>query len=107
MFASCRPQKYAGTPLADWPWAALTLGMSKLRFHKPVRVQPGRIDRDKVVLSTKHAAEILLRDWPDRGQKKRERAMRACLEVIKGRKPPSYARKRIHFCRTRCPNSAG
>lgn len=67
--------------------------MRKIRFHKPVIVQPGRIDRDRVVLTTKDAAELLLRDWPDTAPGKRERAMQACLEVIKGRKPPSHARR--------------
>lgn len=66
--------------------------MRRTRFHKPVLVQPGRIDRDRVVLSTKDAAELLLRDWPNAAQDKREKAMRACLDVIKGRKPPSHAR---------------
>lgn len=66
--------------------------MRKTRFHKPVRVQPGRIDRDRIVLSTKDAAEILLNDWPDKAHQKREKAMQACLDVIKGRRPPSHAR---------------
>ncbi|PSJ59008.1 DUF982 domain-containing protein [Pseudaminobacter soli (ex Li et al. 2025)] len=62
-------------------------------FHKPVRVQIGRIDRDRIVLGTEDAAKILLRAWPSTCDKKRQEAMRACLEVIKGKKPPSVARK--------------
>ncbi|RIK85489.1 MAG: DUF982 domain-containing protein [Hyphomicrobiales bacterium] len=68
--------------------------MSRGKFHKPVIVQPGRIDRDRIVLSTRDAALVLLRDWPhDKAQERREEAMKACLAVIKGKKPPSYARK--------------
>lgn len=63
------------------------------QFHKPVIVQPGRIDRDRVVVSTRDAAMILLRDWPeDKASERREKAMGACLAVIRGKKPPSFAR---------------
>ena len=41
----------------------------------------------------KDAAEVLLRDWPDKAQAKREKAMRACLDVVKRGKPPSHARR--------------
>lgn len=62
-------------------------------FHKPVIVQPRRIDRDRVVVSTRDAAMVLLRDWPDdKARERREKAMRACLAVIRGKKPPSFAR---------------
>lgn len=61
------------------------------RFHKPVIIQPGRIDRDRVVSTVREAAEILLRDWPQEGDT-RTRAMKACLDVINGKKPPSTAR---------------
>ncbi|TKT74662.1 DUF982 domain-containing protein [Aquamicrobium sp. LC103] len=65
--------------------------MSKKPFHKPVVIQPGRIDRDRVVISTRDAAQILLREWPMESEK-RVKAMKACLDVIKGNKPPSHAR---------------
>ena len=65
--------------------------MRRRRFHKPVIIQPGRIDRDRVVTSVTEAAEILLRDWPQDSEK-RVRAMQACLDVINGKKPPSVAR---------------
>ena len=61
------------------------------RFHKPVIIQPGRIDRDRVVTTVREAAEILLRSWPQEGAK-RTRAMKACLDVLNGTKPPSAAR---------------
>lgn len=61
------------------------------RFHRPVIVQTGRIDRERVVGDTRAAAEVLLRDWPNEGSR-RERAMQAVLEVIRGEKPPSHAR---------------
>jgi hypothetical protein len=66
--------------------------MPNIKFHKPVIVQPGRIDRERVVVSVKDAATVLLRDWP-RASHKREKAMLACLDVIKGMKPPSHARR--------------
>ncbi|PSJ60387.1 DUF982 domain-containing protein [Pseudaminobacter soli (ex Li et al. 2025)] len=63
------------------------------RFHKPVRIQVGRIDRDRIVFDTRDAAELLLHAWPPNCGKRRQAALRACLEVIKGKKPPSVARK--------------
>lgn len=68
---------------------ALDMGM---QFHKPVRIQLGRVDRDRIVVSTKDAASVLLHDWPVQESTKRLRAMQACLDVIKHGKPPSVAR---------------
>lgn len=61
-------------------------------FHKPVRIQLGRLDRDRIVVSTRDAAQILLKDWPLSESERRLQAMRACLDVIKHGKPPSVAR---------------
>ncbi|KQZ27901.1 hypothetical protein ASD50_20285 [Mesorhizobium sp. Root552] len=61
-------------------------------FHKPVRIQLGRVDRDRIIVSTADAASVLLRDWPTRESARRLRAMKACLDVIKHGKPPSVAR---------------
>jgi hypothetical protein len=66
--------------------------MKPRRFHKPVVVQPGRIDRDLVVMGPRTAAELLLRRWPKRHCPFRLKAMRACLDVMSGTKPPSTAR---------------
>ncbi|KQZ19505.1 DUF982 domain-containing protein [Parvibaculum sp.] len=66
--------------------------MKTTRFHKPIRIQLGRIDRDRIVVSPRDAADILLHDWPVAENKRRVRAMEACLAVIKGGKPPSTAR---------------
>lgn len=63
-----------------------------IEFHKPVVVQPGRIDRDRVVTSTKEAAAMLLREWPTTGEK-RTIAMQACLDAIQGKRSPRTARK--------------
>jgi hypothetical protein len=63
------------------------------RFRKPIVVQPGRIDRDRVVLSVSDAAEVLLRDWPTPASKTRLAAIEACLAVIRGEKPPRVARQ--------------
>ena len=63
------------------------------RFHRPVVVQPGRIDRDRVVVTIADAATVLLRDWPRQNGEKRIVAMQACLQVIRGEKPPRVARQ--------------
>jgi hypothetical protein len=68
------------------------LGLAQKRFHKPVIIQPGRIDRDRVVETVAEAAEILLRDWPVPDSQHRLKAMKICLDVINGHKPPSKAR---------------
>lgn len=61
-------------------------------FHRPVTVQTGRIDRERIVVTTRDAAEVLLRDWPLESRK-RARAMELCLSVIRGEKPPYVARR--------------
>lgn len=63
------------------------------KFNRPVVVQPGRIDRDRVVTTVREAAQVLLRDWPQPESKKRFAAMEACLAVIKGEQPPRVARQ--------------
>ncbi|TIN49112.1 MAG: DUF982 domain-containing protein [Mesorhizobium sp.] len=55
--------------------------MRTRRFRKPIVVQPGRIDRDRVVLSVSDAAEVLLKDWPTPASKTRLAAIAACLAV--------------------------
>jgi hypothetical protein len=62
-------------------------------FHRPVTVQTGRLDRERVVTSTRDAAAVLLKDWPLADSVKRTRAMAACLSVIRGEKPPHVARR--------------
>lgn len=62
-------------------------------FHRPVTVQTGRLDRERVVASTRDAAAVLLKDWPLADSAKRTKAMAACLSVIRGEKPPSVARR--------------
>lgn len=62
-------------------------------FHQPIIVQTGRIDRERVILSTRDAAEVLLRNWPLSQSRKRTRAMEMCLRVIRGEKPPYIARR--------------
>ena len=63
------------------------------RFHRPVVIQPGRIDRDRVVVTIADAATVLLRDWPQQNCHKRIAAMHACLQVIRGERPPRIARQ--------------
>lgn len=67
--------------------------MAQKRFHKPVIIQLGRIDRDRVIETVAEAAEILLREWPAPESHHRLKAMKICLAVINGHKPPSKARE--------------
>jgi hypothetical protein len=66
--------------------------MRRKKFHKPVVIQPGRIDRDRVVMTPAEAADILLHGWPNVESEARNVAMKACLDVLKGAKPPRVAR---------------
>ncbi|MBS3651253.1 DUF982 domain-containing protein [Pseudaminobacter sp. 19-2017] len=66
--------------------------MKTKRFHRPVIIQLGRIDRDRVVTSVDDAGRILLSDWQHEDEE-RQRAMSACLAVIKGEQPASFARR--------------
>jgi hypothetical protein len=63
------------------------------RFTRPVVIQPGRIDRDRVVNDVRDAAQVLLREWPDQTSKKRQAAMEACLRVFRGEGSARSARR--------------
>lgn len=63
------------------------------RFCKPVIVQPGRIDRDRVVVTVLDAADVLLHTWPKPNSRARHHAIRACLAVLRDQKPPRVARQ--------------
>ncbi|WP_246680813.1 DUF982 domain-containing protein [Mesorhizobium sp. B3-1-9] len=63
------------------------------RFRKPVIVQPGRVDRDRVVVTVLDAADILLHTWPQPDSSARHHAIRACLSVLRDGKPPRVARQ--------------
>ncbi|AZO12080.1 MULTISPECIES: DUF982 domain-containing protein [unclassified Mesorhizobium] len=67
--------------------------MRSKRFRKPVVVQPGRIDRDRVVASVFDAADVLLHEWPRPHSPMRRRALEACLAVLRDQKPPRIARQ--------------
>lgn len=67
--------------------------MVSTRFQKAVVIQPGRIDRDRVVTSATDAARVLLEDWPQADGEKRSEAMQACLDAINGTRPAREARK--------------
>lgn len=66
--------------------------MATRAFHKPVRIQIGRVDRDRIVVSPRDAARILLREWPAQESQKRLTAMKACIRVFREGKAPSLAR---------------
>lgn len=53
-------------------------------FTRPVVIQPGRIDRDRVVTNVRDAAQMLVKEWPDPTSEKRQVAMEACLRVFRG-----------------------
>jgi hypothetical protein len=63
-------------------------------FDITVTVTTEGTTRQYVVSDTVHAAEILLRRWPDdmRGQKYRA-ALKACMDVMEGRKQVASARR--------------
>lgn len=67
--------------------------MRNRRFHQPVVVQTGRIDRTRVIADTRSAAEILVRHWRWAETPRYQRAAKACLDVMKGAKPPHIARR--------------
>lgn len=60
-------------------------------FHRPVIVQLGRVDRDRVISTTTEAAKMLLREWPATGEK-HEAAMQICVEALKGRQTAGRVR---------------
>lgn len=62
------------------------------KFNKPVVVVPGRIDRERIVGDVRHAAIVLLREWPVPSGRAKQKAMKACLDVLRGEKSPSIAR---------------
>ncbi|WEX07283.1 DUF982 domain-containing protein [Chelativorans sp. AA-79] len=62
-------------------------------FHKPVVIERRRVDRDRVVVNTRVALDALLHEWPEMDCPQRMRALKACLAVIRGERPPSSARR--------------
>ncbi|MER8427036.1 DUF982 domain-containing protein [Mesorhizobium sp. M0643] len=62
------------------------------RFVRPVVVQVGRHDRERVIFDVNDAATILLRSFPYQ-TKKRKLAMDACLQVLSGEAQPPVARR--------------
>lgn len=68
--------------------------MRAQRFIDPVTVDTDEGVRCRVVRDTLHAAEILLRRWPqaERGLEHRI-AVSACLDAMNGRKAPATARR--------------
>ncbi|MGX5831969.1 DUF982 domain-containing protein [Mesorhizobium sp. 43Arga] len=62
------------------------------RFVRPVVVQVGRHDRERVIFDVNDAATILLRSFHHQ-TKKRKLAMDACLQVLRGEASPPVARR--------------
>ncbi|KRB31011.1 hypothetical protein ASD99_21630 [Mesorhizobium sp. Root695] len=62
------------------------------RFVRPVVVQFGRHDRERVIFDVNDAATILLRSLPHQTNK-RKLAMDACLQVLRGEAQPPVARR--------------
>lgn len=68
--------------------------MNAQQFVDPVTVDTDQGRRCRVVRDTLHAAEILLRRWPEvtRGREY-QIAVRACLDVMRGRQAAATARR--------------
>ncbi|QPC95617.1 DUF982 domain-containing protein (plasmid) [Mesorhizobium sp. INR15] len=62
------------------------------RFVRPVVVQVGRHDRERIVFDVNDAAMILLRSFPHQTEK-RKLAMDACLQVLRGELPVAGRRR--------------
>ncbi|QKC86736.1 DUF982 domain-containing protein [Mesorhizobium sp. NZP2077] len=62
------------------------------RFVRPVVVQVGRHDRERIIFDVNDAATILLRSFPHQTAK-RKLAMDACLQVLRGEAQPPVARR--------------
>lgn len=62
------------------------------RFVRPVVVQVGRHDRERIVFDVNEAATILLRSFPHQTEK-RKLAMDACLQVLRGEARTPVARR--------------
>jgi len=54
-----------------------------------------RCGRYRYVRTVAEAGKVLLKEWPDIRGKKHAAAMKAVLETLKGRRPPSTARKAL------------
>lgn len=54
-----------------------------------------RCGRYRYVRTVAEAGKVLLKEWPDCRGKKHAAAMKAVLESLKGRHPPSTARKAL------------
>lgn len=63
------------------------------KFHKPVRIQRRRIDRDRIIADTRIALDTLRYEWVKPDCPLREKAIQACMAVIRGQKPPHHARR--------------
>ncbi|MER8751964.1 DUF982 domain-containing protein [Mesorhizobium sp. M1050] len=61
-------------------------------FIRPVAVQIGRHDRERVIFDVNDAATILLRSVP-RPTENRKLAMDACLQVLRGEAQTPVARR--------------
>lgn len=66
--------------------------MKDRRFHRAV-VVTGASGRFRYVLSAADAGRVLLREWPAEQGRKHTAACNAVLDVLKGNKPPSHARR--------------
>lgn len=63
-------------------------------FRNVVVVEP-RLGRHRYVRSVAEAGRVLLKEWPDERGRKHAAAMKAVLDSLKGRQPPSVARKAL------------
>lgn len=63
-------------------------------FDVPVTIESTDVGRRRVVTDTLQAAEMLLRRWPEDSQDATHHAaLRACLDVMEGRRQVASARR--------------
>lgn len=61
-------------------------------FKISITIEP-RLGRFREAATVAQAALLLIREWPEERGEKHRLALQACLQVLQGEKPPSFARR--------------
>lgn len=61
-------------------------------FKTSIIIEP-RLGRFREAATVAQAALLLIREWPEDCGEKHRSALQACLRVLGGEKPPSFARR--------------
>ena len=67
-------------------------GIGNTRFARPVTIRLRQGSRDEIVVDASRAGRMLSREWP-KDSAKRQAAMNACLQVLRGDAPSPTARR--------------